>query len=111
MTEERFNELVAKYGYEGAKSLRDIVDVAKKQEGIRIAEMINDGTRKIVGDDYKPTTTPLEIPQTSKEECKAIADFINKGTIDILKCPTMETRIALERGQAIRDLQAKIKSE
>lgn len=51
MTEERFNELVAKYGYEGAKSLRDIVDVAKKQEGIRIAEMINDGTRKIVGDD------------------------------------------------------------
>lgn len=110
MTEERFNELVGKYGRESAQSIRDAANQVKSANGQSVADMINEGTRSIVGD-FKSSVEPLEDQKATEDECKSIADFINKGTVDILKYPTAEAREALERGQTIRELQAKIKGE
>lgn len=109
MTEERFRELEIKYGYEVAKSLKDVSEEVRTRDGKSVAEMINEGTRAQVGD-FNPIARHDENYTTAKD-CRSVANMINQGTIDIIKYPTTEARRAMERGQALRDLQAKIKEE
>lgn len=109
MTDERFRELEIKYGYEAAKNLKDVSEEVRTKEGKSVADMINEGTRAQVGE-FNPIARHDENYTTAKD-CHSVANMINQGTIGIIKYPTTEARRAMERGQTLRDLQAKIKGE
>lgn len=115
--------LSAKYDYSVGKDCIDFPDkYDKRTDSEKITDQITGSSVHLDPDFGKETKLyhvggleevpgtnggAWRMPTPNKEECSSIADMINQGTADIINNPGMEAHKAMDKGQFLRDFQAK----
>lgn len=98
-----------KYGIHASHQLEAAIHTRKRMRGNPdtkgIEEMINAGTRAIVGGDFNSEIEVFELQQTPKEDVSEVAKLINQGTVDILSNPGMSQNEAVTLGILRREIQ------